>query len=60
MYAQLIACPEGHFKKTPVEVEAGCRESGKTCGNGFKCICRPCVKAEKVEIISMRCVYMFI
>eukprot|EP00281_Chroomonas_sp_CCMP1168_P019235 CAMPEP_0206225022 /NCGR_PEP_ID=MMETSP0047_2-20121206/7333_1 /ASSEMBLY_ACC=CAM_ASM_000192 /TAXON_ID=195065 /ORGANISM="Chroomonas mesostigmatica_cf, Strain CCMP1168" /LENGTH=693 /DNA_ID=CAMNT_0053648009 /DNA_START=65 /DNA_END=2143 /DNA_ORIENTATION=+ len=47
----LISCPEGHFKSSQAEVAKGCADAGLPCPAGLQCVCRPCVRAEKVEII---------
>ena len=50
----VIACPPGHFKKLLPDVLAGCQTLNMTCpsvpGKAFQCICKPCFKAEEVEV----------
>jgi len=46
-----IVCPPGHFKMTEEEVNEGCVSQNLTCPEGDRCLCRPCRRADEVEII---------
>merc|ERR1719203_2183374 len=45
-----ITCPPGHFKKSEEEVLNGCGVQNLTCGEGFQCVCNPCMKAFDVDV----------
>ena len=45
-----VACPRGHYKKSPYDVVNGCEAAGKPCGDGFQCLCKPCVKAFEINV----------
>jgi hypothetical protein len=52
-----ITCPTGHFKKLQADVLVGCPTLNIACpsvpGKVFQCICKPCFKAEEVEVRSL-------
>ena len=45
-----IICPPGHFKKPEDKVMHGCQDEGLECGNGYTCVCTPCIKAYDVSV----------
>lgn len=51
-----IVCPPGHFRKKKAEVQNGCLALGLPCGDGFQCLCRPCVKSYDVDVFPVAAV----
>lgn len=47
-----VVCPDGYFKRNPHDIENACEEQGLPCF-GFKCLCKPCVKAFDVDFLPM-------
>ncbi|CAJ1959518.1 unnamed protein product [Cylindrotheca closterium] len=38
-----ISCPAGFEIRSKEEVDRGCTDVGLSCGEGYQCVCRPCV-----------------
>jgi hypothetical protein len=55
-----IACPPGSFRLPPAEVAAGCAARNLSCAAGAgassaqTCVCRPCYRANEVEIAPVK------
>jgi len=45
-----VVCSEGFFKKPKDKVLSGCEDAGLPCGEGFQCLCKPCVEAFDVDV----------
>lgn len=45
-----IDCPDDHYKIPEDEFAESCAKQGLTCGEGFECYCKPCIKAFEVNI----------
>ena len=43
----------GYFRQRKEEVASGCTSTGLPCPSGYTCLCRPCVKANEVDVISV-------
>jgi hypothetical protein len=50
-----ISCPAGMFKLSRTEVASGCKDQGQTCDPDrySTCLCRPCKRANEVDILPM-------
>ncbi|CAB9514945.1 Ephrin type-B receptor 3 (Fragment) [Seminavis robusta] len=49
--ADAVVCPQGHFKKNENDIDTSCEDLGMSC-HGYKCVCKPCVKAFDVDFSS--------
>eukprot|EP00934_Nitzschia_sp_Nitz4_P008059 Nitzschia sp. Nitz4//scaffold542_size5954//2//2866//NITZ4_009184-RA/size5954-augustus-gene-0.0-mRNA-1//-1//CDS//3329554268//8049//frame0 len=45
-----ITCPEGYYKNSLAVFEQSCEQVGLSCGEGYDCFCKPCVKAFEVDV----------
>jgi hypothetical protein len=49
-----ITCPEGHFRRSELEFQNGCKEAGlnEVCDQNpnYDCFCKPCVQAYDVDV----------
>ncbi|EDQ85134.1 uncharacterized protein MONBRDRAFT_34366 [Monosiga brevicollis MX1] len=50
---QTIRCTDGFYRKTSAEIDTGCAQAGISCPAGKTCVCKPCRKADPVEIIPI-------
>lgn len=41
-----VVCPEGYAKRRRQDVERSCAQEGLHCGDGYQCVCSPCVPIE--------------
>jgi hypothetical protein len=48
-----IVCPKGHYKVKQDEYDQQCSNIGLPCPNGYKCYCRPCLKAFEVDVLQL-------
>ncbi len=50
-----ITCPQGFFKRNQIEFSNGCKKIGLACDHneGYKCFCKPCVKAFEVDVYHL-------
>lgn len=47
-----VICPQGHYKVAKREFDKQCDEIGLGCPEGYKCYCKPCIKAFEVDVLQ--------
>jgi serine/threonine protein kinase len=48
-----FTCPDGYYERSEDEVENGCASAGLVCGEGFQCLCSPCVERFEVDVFPL-------
>ena len=47
-----IICPEGHYRVKKSNFDQQCNDLGLPCPEGYKCYCKPCIKAFEVDVLQ--------
>eukprot|EP00980_Cylindrotheca_fusiformis_P022516 scaffold9394_cov67-Cylindrotheca_fusiformis.AAC.1 len=48
-----ITCPDGHYKVREENFINQCADAGTPCPEGYRCYCKPCIKAFDVSIFPV-------